>query len=92
MLKAQGIERKILLKSSQLSVLTSVIKKSDYLLLAANFTLESAVEKGELTAIYDFEKEYQEQVSLSLIEHQRIKQSPAHQWFKQLVVDCFSEV
>ncbi|MFA0069408.1 LysR family transcriptional regulator [Vibrio breoganii] len=92
MLQALGLKRKILLKSSQLSVLTNVVKNSDYLLLAANFTVNSSVNEAQLTAIYDFKEEYQEQVTLSIITHQRIHQSPAHQWFKDLFVSLFGEL
>lgn len=91
MLQAAGVERNILLKSSQLSVLTAVVKSSDYLLLAANFTQQSSLNAEQLVTIYDFKKEHKEQVILNLIEHQRIKQSPAHQWFKKLLIDCFAE-
>jgi len=46
----------------------------------------------QLTAIYDFKEEYQGQVTLNFITHQRIKQSPAHQWFKELFIRCFGEI
>lgn len=92
LLQGLGVKRDIILKSSQLSVLTSVVKKSDYLLLAANFTINDSIHSEEIVGAFDFKEEYKEKVVLNCIEHQRIKQSPAHQWFKQLIIDCFAEI
>lgn len=89
-LQGFGVKRNVLLKSSQLSVLTSVVKKSDYLLLAANFTINGSVHSEELVVAFDFKDDYKENVILNCIEHQRIKQSAAHQWFKGLLIDCFA--
>ena len=61
-----------------------MVKSSDYLLLSADFTINNTIHEEKLTAVYDFKDEYEEEVALNIILHQRTKESPAQLWFKGL--------
>jgi len=86
MLKS-GRHRNVQLKSSQFSILTSILKASDALLIGPDFLMDSAENKDEFVAVYQFEDNKSKIIDLYLIEHQRVENSAVHQWFKSIVLE-----
>ena len=82
LLSKQGFKRDIHLKSSQLSILTQVLKSTDHLLIAPHFFLNTKEYQDNFDVIYSFEQSEINNINLYLLEHQRVENSKVHQWLK----------
>jgi len=87
MLSKQGFHRDIHLKSSQFSILSDVLMTSDNLLIGPHFLLNSNVFNENFTVVYQFEKSSDNNIGLYLLEHQRVQNSAAHQWLKNIIIN-----
>lgn len=86
MLLKLGFHRDIHIISSQFSILTQALKRTDNLLIGPHFLFDEEEFSDDFTVIYQFEKSIDNTIDLYLLEHNRVQNSPAHQWFKQLLL------
>lgn len=84
LISKQGFKRDIHFQSSQLSILTTILKDSDHLLIGPHFLLDADNYDDQFSTVYQFEQA--NAINLYLLEHNRVQNSAAHQWFKQLVL------
>ncbi|GMQ49123.1 hypothetical protein [Vibrio sp. 10N] len=89
-LAEQGLQRKIALKSGQLTTLMDSLSRTDRLMISSHALVEDLAHRPELQVIKSF-NEPQYCVGLYLIEHRKTVSSPAHRWFKELMVASLSE-
>ncbi|GAL31839.1 transcriptional regulator LysR family [Vibrio maritimus] len=89
-LAKQGLSRTIALKSGQLSTLLDSLTGTDRLMISSHALADDLLDYQDLQVIKAFNRD-DYYVSLYLIEHRKTESSPAHSWFKQLVVDSLSE-
>jgi len=82
----QGYRRDIQLKSSQFSILTTVLKSTDCLLAGPDTLFNSPENKSDYVRVYEFKKNEENSVEFFLLEHKRSENSPAHQWLKQKII------
>ncbi len=85
MLIKKGFNRDIHLSSSQFSILVEILMTSDNLLIGPHFLMNATVHKKNVTTVYQFEKSSINNIDLFLLEHQRVQNSAAHQWFKNII-------
>jgi DNA-binding transcriptional LysR family regulator len=89
-LAKQGLSRTIALKSGQLSTLLDSLTGTDRLMISSHGLANDLLDHQDLQVIKAFNRD-DYYVSLYLIEHRKTESSPAHRWFKQLVVDSLSD-
>jgi len=89
-LARQGQSRTIALKSGQLSTLLDSLAGTDRLMISSHALADDLLNHEDLQVIKAFNRD-DYYVGLYLIEHRKTESSPAHRWFKQLVVDSLSE-
>jgi DNA-binding transcriptional LysR family regulator len=82
----QGFQRDIQLKTSQLSILFSLLDSSDTLLIAPSFFANISAYKNNLVSVFQFEKTEENMIELFLLQHQRTVNSTAHQWLKEKIL------
>lgn len=87
MLKEQGLQRNIILKSSQLSNLFDILKQSDNLLIGPHFLFDYQGKNSEFEIVHELSTSKRNALNFYLVEHQRVANSPAHQWFKGLILE-----
>ncbi|NOH27220.1 LysR family transcriptional regulator [Vibrio mediterranei] len=86
----QGLSRNIALKSGQLSTLIESLEETDRLMISSH-ALSKAFEKtSNLRVIKSFSDRHY-LVNIYLIEHRRTLSSPAHIWFKSLMLETLAE-
>jgi len=83
----QGFQRDIQLKTSQLSILFSLLYSSDALLIAPSFFANVSAYKENLVSVFQFEQTEENMVELFLLQHQRTENSAAHQWLKEKILE-----
>lgn len=89
-LESVNKRRDIGFQSGQINTLIEAMIDTDTLLVSTQGLLTLPYVRDNLVPILSFE-EYQElNVGIYLIEHKRTIDSPAHQWFKQLIVETLS--
>ncbi len=86
----QGLSRTIALKSGQLATLIESLEDTDRLMISSHALAQTFEKSSDLKIIKAFDdKPYL--VSIYLIEHRRTLSSPAHQWFKTLMLETLAE-
>ena len=83
----KGLERKVIIRSTQLSILIQMLLTKDLLLTATCLLSKSEDIDKILTPIYQFNND---SVDLYLISHRRTDNSAAHQWIKNLLLASFT--
>lgn len=82
-----NIELEIIFRSSQLGLLTEVMKQSEHLFLGSHFLMDSASLIDQFDIVYPFSApEYQ--ISTYLTDHQHRHTNTAHQWLKSVLIDA----
>ncbi len=82
----QGFQRDIQLKTSQLSIILSLLESSDTLLIAPSSFANISSYKESLVSVFEFDKTADNMVELFLLQHQRTLTSTAHQWLKEKIL------
>jgi len=82
----QGFKRDIQLKTSQLSILLSLLKSSDSLLIAPSSFANISYQQESVVSVYQFEQTEENMVELFLLQHKRTENSAAHQWIKDKIL------
>jgi len=82
-LSAHGLQRNVIFSSNQLQILMEILRTTDHLFIAPSVVMKSVEFSQFFNPIYQFELDNKNKIKLFLIEHDRIKKSPEHQWFKQ---------
>ncbi|MCY9871038.1 LysR family transcriptional regulator [Vibrio barjaei] len=86
----QGLARNIALKSGQLATLMESLEDTDRLMISSHALAQTFEKSSNLKIIKPFnDKPYL--VSIYLIEHRRTLSSPAHKWFKTLMLETLAE-
>ncbi|WEM40904.1 LysR family transcriptional regulator [Photobacterium sp. DA100] len=83
-LESHGLYRDIAFKSGQLNSLIKVMKQTPTILVSSNLLAKVSNELIPLTLTKD---SLELNFSIYLIEHKRTLNSPAHQWFRELVLE-----
>ncbi|WP_228768389.1 LysR family transcriptional regulator [Shewanella sp. TC10] len=91
-LAKNGMQRDIAFKSGQLLTLVEVMQSSSTILVATHKLIELEGVGDKIVPIFSLDKVPELMVELFLIEHKRTITSPAHQWFKNLVVSVIEDV
>jgi len=82
----KGFQRDIQLKTSQLSIILSLLESSDTLLIAPSSFSKISSHKENLVSVFEFEQTEENMVELFLLQHQRTLNSSAHQWLKDKIL------
>lgn len=90
LMRKQGLQRDVLLKSSQLSVVLGLLKASDTIMVVPEFLIKAKEFSQVFSSLNPFPKLKENNIELFLLEHKRIEHSEAHQWFKQQLIDALS--
>jgi len=83
----KSLARKVIIRSSQLSILIQMLLTKDLLLTATCLLNKTEDINKILTPVYQFKNDT---VDLFLISHRRTDNSAAHQWIKQLLLTSFN--
>ncbi|MEZ8436691.1 LysR family transcriptional regulator [Vibrio splendidus] len=87
-----GMQRDIAFKSGQLLTLVEVMQSSNTILVATHKLTELEGIGDKIVPIFSLDNVPELMFELFLIEHKRTVTSPAHQWFKNLVVSVIEDV
>ncbi len=78
-----GVMPKSVYRSSQMYVLTDILRTTDALLIGMSMLSESKEFSDQFAPLYTFDLNEDNLVEFVLLEHKRTENSAAHQWFKQ---------
>ncbi|KGJ98406.1 hypothetical protein ND16A_0715 [Thalassotalea sp. ND16A] len=76
--------KQTILTSSQMHILIEVMNHSDYLFVGSSLQMSSMSLSQQIKPVYEFDMSNKKPFDLYLIHHNRITNSEAHQWLKQL--------
>lgn len=92
MLRQKQLHRTVTFKSGQLNTLLAVIKNTQRLLVSSDILLTQSWYQTEYRPVYFFSQDHFPAVNLYLNEHKRTQSSPAHQWFKEVLLQTLQSV
>ncbi|WNC70437.1 LysR family transcriptional regulator [Thalassotalea psychrophila] len=78
--------------SSQMHILIEVMENSDYLFIGSNLLMTSKLINKQIKPIYKFPSKENKHFDLFLISHNRVINSEAHQWLKQMFISSSLEL
>lgn len=78
-----GVTPKSVYRSSQMQVLTDILRTTDSLLIGMNMLVESKEFSDQFAPLYIFDLTGDNMVEFVLLEHRRAENSASHQWFKK---------
>ena len=90
LLLEQGIERKVVHRSTQVSALLEIMRTTNSLLLGPNVLINAPGMSERFEVIFEFERKKINTIDIFLIEHQRISNSRAHQWLKEQLIETMA--
>lgn len=85
-----GHQRKIQLKSSQFSILISVLRNSNSLLVGPNSLFDLTDDDSDFVKVFEFDQNIENSIEFFLLEHKRSENSIPHQWLKQKIIENLS--
>ncbi|MFD2167555.1 LysR family transcriptional regulator [Thalassotalea euphylliae] len=77
--------KKVIFQSYQLNSLLGVVANTDSLYVGFDALTVASEQRAKLVPIYQFSLPEEQQVALFLISHERVANSPAHQWMEQTI-------
>ena len=80
-------KKRTVLSSSQMHILLEVLNNSDSLMIANDMFLQHNDLYKKIAPIYQFELPKNKKISLYLLSHKRIRNSGAHQWLKEVMIN-----
>ncbi|CAH0991318.1 HTH-type transcriptional regulator YidZ [Sinobacterium norvegicum] len=83
----QELHRDICYRSGQLDSLTELMRCSDKLLIASHRMMDRGSYQTDFVPVFSFQQYDELNIGIHLIEHRRTRNSPAHQWFKSMIVN-----
>ncbi|KGJ96710.1 LysR family transcriptional regulator [Thalassotalea sp. ND16A] len=83
LLTRHGVQPRSVFRSSQIQILTDILKSTDALLIGMNVLMKSNDFAEQFSPLYAFELDDEDVFEFVLLEHKRTEKSPAHQWFKE---------
>ncbi|RJG39531.1 LysR family transcriptional regulator [Motilimonas pumila] len=92
MLRQRQMHRTVTFKSGQLHTLLTVMKNTERLLVSSDMLLTQPLYQTEYRPVYFFKQDHFPAVNLYLNEHQRTESSPAHQWFREVLLTSLQQV
>ncbi len=87
LLAKKGIERDVVFKSGQLMTLVEVMQTTETVMVSSHLVANSKEMEGKLVPVFALNSDPECAVNIYLIEHKRTANSPAHFWFKQLLIE-----
>ncbi len=90
-LKSLGKQRVVSYKSAQIYNLIDAIIDSDSILVSNHAISSLEIAQNQLVPVFEITDVEELSLPIYLIEHKRTFNSPAHQWFKQMVFDALKD-
>lgn len=87
LLLKNGVKPKSIFRSSQMQILTDILKTTDALLIGMNSLMEAKDFSDLFAPIYSFAQNNENSIEFVLLEHQRTENSQAHRWFKEKLLN-----
>ncbi|WNC66861.1 LysR family transcriptional regulator [Thalassotalea nanhaiensis] len=90
LLNRNNVKPKSNFKSSQMKVLTDILKQSDAIFIGMSYLTKVAEFSQQFEPIFMFEDSIENSIEFVLLQHERTKNSPAHNWFKEKLLTHLS--
>jgi len=92
-LNSMGLQRRVLLQTSQLMLALEALKTTPSILVTADYIAQYGLTRGQLVhvPIEDGEQVFQPELPLYLVQHQRTRNSQLHRWMVEQIEEVFDE-
>jgi len=92
-LQSMGLQRRVLLQTSQLMLALEALKTTPAILVSADYIAQYGLTQGQLVhvPIEDDEQVFQPELPLYLVQHHRTRNSLLHRWMASQIEEVFDE-